>query len=254
MYQTSRESPGRTPVHPSPSLQQAFLLQPPLNILPNEQRPGAPLHHGSRKCMVTTPLLHLLRIYPGKCSHITRCDKGLEPRFSPVLSNRSQQLTRQSTQPLQAPPASAAQSAPHATLELLRGNHVIGDAAFRAWATYCEYHHMPVLQGSLFALLVPTGSGIQQVLHPTPNFLIIPHRNNLLRFLPGFSINTADFTHDCWSKNVLGMPSSNVTTFVSGRVCLRSSIVAGWQVKKSKLLYTSPSPRDGLLSRMPSSA
>src|SRR5660397_192009 len=98
----------------------------------------------------------------------TRCDKGLEPRFSPVLSNRSQQLTRQATQPLQAPPASVAQSAPHATLELLRGNHVIGDAAFRAWATYREYHHMPVLQGSLFALLVPTGPETHQYPPPPP--------------------------------------------------------------------------------------
>ena len=31
-------------------------------------------------------------------------------------------------------------------------------------------------------------------------------------------------------------------------------IMSGWQIYNACLLYTSPSPRDGLLSRMPSSA
>ena len=55
--------------------------------------------------------------------------------------------------------------------------------------------------------------------------------------------------------------SSNVTDFIENQIVQTLKIkdrfqfcVSGGSTPKSCLLYTSPSPRDGLLSRMPSSA
>ena len=59
--------------------------------------------------------------------------------------------------------------------------------------------------------------------------------------------------HDIYTKVVdeLGVPRPTVRRVARD---LRNELLAKIKVLQSCLLYTSPSPRDGLLSRMPSSA
>ena len=54
---------------------------------------------------------------------------------------------------------------------------------------------------------------------------------------------------------IMGLPGAGKTTLANElAVLIKSKRLNADEIRKACLLYTSPSPRDGLLSRMPSSA
>ena len=75
--------------------------------------------------------------------------------------------------------------------------------------------------------------------------------------LPGYSKNVISTENRRYLKAATGITGDNLSRYI-GRLRDKGLIVKGkaddeWMVNPC-LLYTSPSPRDGLLSRMPSSA
>ena len=92
-------------------------------------------------------------------------------------------------------------------------------------------------------------------------FKKIPHWDELV-FLPGtltrFVIE--GYREKCETKTVIGSRFAakplelDVPVYITGMSFGALSLEAKMALAKGCLLYTSPSPRDGLLSRMPSSA
>ena len=72
---------------------------------------------------------------------------------------------------------------------------------------------------------------------------------SILALLLVFSFSCEDLNEDINSN-----PNDILITDVEDKLFLTGAQLANIQLQLGCLLYTSPSPRDGLLSRMPSSA
>ena len=92
----------------------------------------------------------------------------------------------------------------------------------------------------LVALLACTVIATSAFAQGTVNFTILKPTKQILSDAAGAKLEGA------WAQLYAGKAADNLSAV--------GSPVALYEGKKACLLYTSPSPRDGLLSRMPSSA
>ena len=112
-----------------------------------------------------------------------------------------------------------------------------------------------VNKAEMVALLGPNGSGKSTVLNTISN--LVHHKNGSIHFN-----NTLISEIPTHKRTELGISHVLERRRVFPHLTVRQNLLLGaWHPKAKEklsnsfcLLYTSPSPRDGLLSRMPSSA